>query len=120
LVKSIREDYAAPPGFESRAQRTAREEAKREEERRAAEARRLKEESRRRELEAQAQVTAYLSGLTAQEQEQLDAEALGAAEPELRATYEQATLPTMRRLHQRLIRESHVRRILGLPEPAEG
>jgi len=120
LVKSIRQGYAAPSGFESKATRTAREEAKREEQRREAEARRLKEESRRRELEAQTQINAYLSGLTAQEQEQLDHEALQAAEPELRAAYEQATLPTMRRLHQRVVRESHVRRILGLPEQAEG
>lgn len=119
LVKSIRQDYAPPSGFESKAIRTAREEAKREEQRREAEARRHKEESRRRDLEAQAQINAYLSGLTAQEQEQLDHEALAAAEPELRANYEHATRET-RRMWQRLIRDSHVRRILGLPEQSEG
>jgi hypothetical protein len=119
LVKSIRQDYAPPSGFESKAIRTAREEAKREEQRREAEARRLKEESRRRDLEAQAQINAYLSGLTAQEQEQLDHEAIAAAEPELRANYEHATRET-RRMWQRLIRDSHVRRILGLPEQSEG
>lgn len=119
LVKSIRGDYAAPTGFESKATRTAREEAKREGQRREAEARRLKEENRRRDLETQARITAYLSGLTAQEQEQLDAEALEAAEPEMRASLEQATRET-RRMLLRLVRESHVRRILGLSEPAEG
>jgi hypothetical protein len=116
LVKSIRSGYSSPPGFKTQ---MAREEAKREQEQREAEARRLKEEGRRREQEAQARITAYLAGLTAQDQEQHDAEALQAAEPETRASYEQATSPTMRRLYQRLIRESHVRRILGIPEPTE-
>lgn len=119
LVKAIREGYATPPSFETKAQKAAREEAKREREQREAEARRLKEEGRQREQEAQARIATYLSGLTAQEQEQHDAEALGVAEPEIRESYEQASNPTMRRLYQRLIRESHARRILGIPEPVE-
>lgn len=119
LAEAVRKGYPTPPAFETKAQKAARDEARREQQRREAEARRLKEEARRRDLETQAQITAYLSGLTAQEQEQLDHEALAAAEPELRAAYEQATHQTMRRLHHRVIRESHVRRILGLPEPTE-
>lgn len=116
LAESIRKKYAAPKGFETKAQKTAREEAKREQQRREAEARRLKEESRQRELGAQAQVTAYLSGLTAQEQEQLDADALVAASPSLRESFERGTDRTLRRMHQRIIREAHVRRLLNLPE----
>lgn len=119
LAEAVRKGYPTPPAFETKAQKAARDEARREQQRREAEARRLKEEARRRDLETQARITAYLSGLTAQEQEQLDHEALEAAEPELRAAYEQATHQTMRRLHHRVIRESHVRRILSLPEPTE-
>jgi DNA-binding transcriptional regulator GbsR (MarR family) len=119
LVKSIREGYTTPPGFETKAARAVREEAKREQEQREADARRLKEEGRRREQEAQARIAAYLAGLTAQEQEQFDAEALEAAEPEIRTNYEQATNQMMRRLYQRLIRESHARRLLDIPEPTE-
>ena len=51
LVDAIRKGYAAPEGFESKAERTKREEAKRE--RREAEARQLKEEARRRQEESQ-------------------------------------------------------------------
>jgi hypothetical protein len=119
LAEAIRRDYPTPPDFETKAQKAARDEAKRDKERQEAEARRFKEEGRRRDLEAQGQINAYLDGLTAQEQEQLDAAALEAAEPQLRVSYEQAMNATMRRIHQRLIRESHVRRVLGIPEPAE-
>lgn len=119
LVKSIRQDYAAPSGFESKATRMAREEAKRAEQRREAEAHRLKEERRRRENEAHAKVNAHLAQLNDHELEQLDAAALAASEPEMRASLEQATRET-RRMLLRLVRESHVRRILGLSEPAEG
>ena len=119
LVKSIRQGYATPPGFETKARKAAREEAKREQERREAEARRLKEENRRRDHEAHARINAYLAKLTAEEQEHFDAEALKAAEPQLRASYEQADRE-MRRLYQRVIRESHTRRILGLPQETDG
>lgn len=116
LASAIREDYAPLKGFETKAQRAAREEAKREKERRETEARRLKEEGRRRDFEAQDRINAYLSRLTAQEQERLDAEALEAAEPQLRTSFDQAKDATMRRLYQRFIREAHVRRLLKLPE----
>lgn len=122
LADAIRQNYPTPPGFETKAQIAARDKAKREQERREAEARRLKEESHRRGLEVQTKITAYLSGLTSQQQERLDAEALEVAEtaePNLLASYKGAKDRTMRNLYQRLIREAHVRRILGLPEPTE-
>jgi hypothetical protein len=115
LADAIRRDYPTPPGFETKAQRATRDEAKREKERQEAETRRLKEESRRRDFEAQDRINAYLAGLSAQEQEQLEAEALEEAEPGLRASLKQASDETMQRLFKRVIREAHVRRKLGLP-----
>jgi hypothetical protein len=118
LADAVRKEYPTPPLFESKAKRAAREEVKREKERREAEARRLKEENRRRDHEAQARINAHLAKLTAEEQEHFDAEALELAEPQLRTSYEQAN-PAMRRMYQRVIRESHVRHILGLPQVTE-
>ena len=119
LADAIRQSYPTPPGFETKAQRAARDEAKREKERQETEARRLKEESRRRDLEVHSKVNAYLTGLTAEEQEQLDTEALEQADPALRAAFDQA-MPVIKRAQLRIIREGHVRRILGIPETAEG
>lgn len=119
LAEAIRRDYPTPPGFETKADRAARDQAKREKERKEAEARRRKEESRRQDLEAHAKVNAYLAGLTVEEQEQLDTKALEQADPAIRAAYEQATLVAIKRAHLRIIREMHARRILGIPEPAE-
>jgi hypothetical protein len=119
LADSIRKNYAPPKSFESKAQKAAREEAKREQEQRDAETRRLKEEHRRRDFETQNRITAYLAKLNAEEQEHFDAESLEAAEPQLRTSYEQAGRE-MRRMYRRVIRESHARRILGLPQETEG
>ena len=88
LVDAIRKGYAAPKGFESKAERTKRDEAKREQERREAEARRLKEETRRHEQEAHGQISAYLKALTGEEEAKLDAQAIEQAEPSIRASYE--------------------------------
>lgn len=119
LADAIRQSYPTPPGFETKAERAARNEVKREKERQETEARRRKEESRRRDLETQAQINAHLAGLTAQEQEQLDAEALEQADPAMREAYEQTSLAALKRVQLRVIREVHVRRILGLTELLE-
>lgn len=120
LVNAIRQDYATPPGFESKADRAKREEAKRDEQRRAVEVARKKHEARAAELEQKAQVDAYLKALGPDELEELDRQALEHADPETRATYEQTTLAALKRTQLRLIRESHVRWLLQLPESAEG
>jgi hypothetical protein len=120
LISSIRDRYlTVPKGFESKADRVKREEAKRDEQRRAAEATRKRQEAIAAEVEQKAQVEEYLKNLATGDLEQLDREALEEADPEIRASYEQATLPVLQRAQLRIIRESHIRRILGLPELTE-
>ena len=65
LVASIREDYATPEGFASRAERTEREEAERRRRRQEAEARRRSADARAREEAIRGRITAYLDSLSA-------------------------------------------------------
>jgi Replication initiator protein A len=119
LVKSIADDYAAPKGFESRAARQARAEAKRQGEREAAERRRREQEQEARDRSRRQAVDAYLQGLTPAEREALEAEALAAADREARQGYEEAAPARIRAiLLLGLVRE-HVGRELGRePIPA--
>jgi len=120
LASAILDDYSPLKGFETKAQEAAREEAKREKERQEIEARRRKEEGRRREKDVQDRVNSYLTELTADQQEQLDTEALELADPAMRVTYEQSTVLPLKKMQLRVIREMHVRQLLGITEPAEG
>ena len=98
LVKSITDDYAAPKGFESRAARQARAEAKRQADREAAEGRRREREQAARDQARRQAVDAHLEGLTSAERKALEAEVLAAADPEARRGYEEAPArlrPTM-------------------------
>jgi hypothetical protein len=111
LAKAIREDYAAPAGFEGRAARAARETTQREAIDREAEARRAT-------ARAQAErdrVRAYWEALPAERRAALDAAALAGADPADRAAYEAATAPPVRRMLQAGLRDAHIRRLLGLP-----
>jgi hypothetical protein len=94
LAKAIREDYAAPAGFEGWAARAAR-----------ATARAQAERDR---------VRAYWEDLPRERRAALDAAALAGAAPADRAAYEAATGPA-RRLLLVGLREAHLRRLLGLP-----
>lgn len=121
LISSIRDRYlTVPKGFVSKAERAKREEAKREERRREAEVTRKRHQAKAAELEQKAQVEAYLKGLGAEGLQQLDREALERATPEQRSAHDETKHETLKRAQLRLMRESHVRRILGLPELAEG
>ena len=122
LIASIRDRYlAVPKGFESKADREKREEAKRDEQRRAVEAARKVREAKAIEEAARARIDAYIAAREAEDggPESLNNEALGQESPETRAVYEQATLPVIKRAHLRVIRERYARRILGIPEPVE-
>jgi hypothetical protein len=90
LVKSITDDYAAPKGFESKAVRQARAEAKRQADREAAEQRRREREQATRDQARRQAVDAYLQGLTPAERTVLEAEALARAGAEARQGYEEA------------------------------
>ncbi|MBV8609855.1 MAG: hypothetical protein JO034_20650 [Singulisphaera sp.] len=111
LAQAIREDYAAPAGFESQAERAAREAADRAAHEREVEAR----EAKAREREERDRVRAYWEALPPERRAALDAEALAGADPADRAAYAAATAPPVRRMLQAGLRDAHLRRLLGLP-----
>ena len=90
LVKSITDDYAKPKGFESRADRQARAEAKRQADREAAAGRRREREQEARDQARRQAVDAYIERLTEADRTALEAAALARAEPEARQAYEEA------------------------------
>ena len=90
LVKSITDDYATPKGFESKATRQARAEAKRQADQQASEQRRREREQAARDQARRQAVDAYLQRLTPAERKALEAEALARADAEARQTYEEA------------------------------
>jgi hypothetical protein len=82
LVKSIEENYSAPKGFISKAERQRQQEAKDARERQAAEERRRKQAEEARERAEKNAVKAYWNALTADEQAELDAVVNARADPE--------------------------------------
>jgi hypothetical protein len=67
-----------------------------------------------RERESEARIARYWKGLTPEERERLDAEALAGAAPGDRAAYEAAAAP-VRRLLLVGLRDALIRHRLGLP-----
>jgi hypothetical protein len=87
LVKAIRDDYAAPEGFVSKAQREAKERAESEQKRQAATAKHQNDKRDKHEAEIHAKIQSYWDGLSEAEQKSLKAEALKTVDPELRQSY---------------------------------
>ena len=73
LVGAIKNDYAAPKGFVSAAERQRRADAKRQREQEAAESRRREQEERARLHAERRQITAYWEALTPEQQAEIDA-----------------------------------------------
>ena len=96
LVQAIKNDYAAPKGFVSKAERQRRQEAKQAKERQDAEERRRKHEQEARDQALRKRVNAYLKQLDPAEREALEAEALAAAGPEARERYESHVMAKFR------------------------
>jgi len=116
LVTAVRNGHAAPKGFISRAERQAREEARRARERQEAEDRRRRQEEEARERAVREEVDAYLGRLTAAERAALEAEALARTDPEARRACEEAVPARLRAaLRLGLVRE-HVARELSSAE----
>lgn len=90
LVKAVEDDYPAPRGFESRAQREALFERGREA---AEESRRAKAEARRRDRAGQA-IDESIARLAPDEKAALEAEAIAAASEEARRDLEAPGLPS--------------------------
>ena len=112
LVKSIADDYAAPKGFESRAVRQARAEAKRQADREVAERRRREREQAASDQARRQAVDTYLQRLTPAKRMALEADALAQADPEARQGYEEAPARLRATLLLGLVRE-HMARELG-------
>jgi hypothetical protein len=117
LVSAVRGDFAAQPpkGFITKAERERREEAERQKRRVEAEAKRRQKEAEAREQATHAKVTKYWNSLSLEDQKKLEAEALEQAEESL------AKLATnknpMAATFLRLIRDTHIRRLLKLGDP---
>lgn len=114
LVESIRDDYAAPKGYVSkadRAKRVADEEARRkklEESKKRAEA-----EQQAREEAEQKRIADYLKSLTADEREALETEALANANAFFLQQYRRAKgNPASEAMYRKLIVDTHVTGIL--------
>jgi hypothetical protein len=110
LAQAIRGDYAAPAGFEAKAERTARETAECAAREREAE---VHQATARAQVERD-RIHAYWEALPPERRAALEAEALAVADPEARAAYEAASLPA-RRLLRVGLRHALIRRRLGLP-----
>jgi hypothetical protein len=87
LVKSITDDYAAPKGYISKAERQRKEEIRQAKARQDAEEYRRKHEEEARDQAIRKRVNAYIKQLGPAERIALEAEALAAASPENRESY---------------------------------
>jgi hypothetical protein len=111
LAKAIREDYAAPAGFEGQTARAAREAARREAVDREAEAR----QATARAQAERDRVRAYWEALPPERRAALDAAALAGADPADRAAYEAATATPVKKMLLTALRDALIRQRLGLP-----
>ena len=123
LVTSIREDYAVPEGFTSKAERDRRAEVARQTRQAEAQKARRKQEETHREREEAKQIAAYRKSLTAEQLTQLEADSLASATDEERKSL---TDPILLRFRTTLIHkmmDEHIRRLLRsngtLPPVAE-
>jgi hypothetical protein len=114
LVKSISDDYAAPKGFVSKAERRQRQEAQQAKERQADDDRRRQQEQKARENAEEQAIAAYWESLTAQQRAEIDAAAAAEADPDALAS----EIGPVKRLGQTIRRQDYVRRLLARPEPA--
>lgn len=120
LVKSIKDDYAAPQGFTPKAERERQaEHARHQREAEASEARRKREEARREQEEAK-QVAAYRKSLTPEQLAKLERDAVAQARPEERQGIEDQSLARFRSTMLHRLVDDYVRRLLradGTPPP---
>ena len=82
LVQAIKNGYAAPKGFISKAERQRRQEAKQAREREAAEERRRQQEEEARERAMRKAINAHWASLTPEQQAELDAASIAQADPD--------------------------------------
>jgi hypothetical protein len=123
LVKSIRDDYAAPEGFIPRAERERLAELARQQ--RAAEVSqaRKKQEEAKREREETEQIGAYRKSLKPEQLATLEADALAQASDEERQGIDDQSLARFRSTMLHRLVDDHIRRLLRtsgtLPPPSQ-
>jgi hypothetical protein len=115
LVESIRDDYATPKGFESKADRDKRLQAEAERQQRAEEAKlRAAAEQKAREQAEEARIRSYYDSLAPEAQEQLRTEALAAANSFFSQQYRRNQKdPELSAKYLRLILDTHISEILA-------
>ncbi|MDQ2622607.1 MAG: replication initiator protein A [Actinomycetota bacterium] len=114
LVKSIKDDYAAPQDFATKAERERQAELGRQQrEAEALKARKRQEEARREQEEAK-QIAAYRKALTPEQLAKLEADALAQARPEDRQGIEDQSLARFRSTMLHRLVDDHVRRLLRI------
>ena len=111
-MKAIEDDYPAPKGFTSTAERQQKQAAKEASDRHAAEVRRQEREQEARERAEKAAILAYREALTPVQLKQLEADALTQASEEQRNHFESATPLAMQRMYLGSIRDAHILAIL--------
>lgn len=108
LVGAIRNDYAPPKGFVSKAERERRADAKRKREEEAREAKRKEREQQEREQAETELLDSYWQGLSAKEQALLDEAARSEVDPEMLRLAE----GPMKRIGQTMYRRAYIRKLL--------
>jgi hypothetical protein len=112
LVKSIADNYAAPKGFVSKAERQQREEARQAKERKAAEERRRQQEEAAREKAEQQEVDTYWKSLNAEQQAELQTAADAQADPDELAK----EFGPLKRMGQHIRRHAYILQLLASRE----
>jgi hypothetical protein len=113
LVCAIKEDYAAPPRFVSKAELQRRQEAKQAKERQETDERRRKQRDESREQAKQRRDNDYWASLTLEQQARLQAEAEATADPQQQAKES----GPLKRLGQNIRRNEFIRKLLDEQEP---
>lgn len=109
LVGAIRDDYAAPKGFVSKAERQRREEAKQAKERQAAEERRRKQQQDALERQERQAIAAYLQSMTPEQKAEHDAAAIAQADADELKLIEDGP---MKRFGMTILRDKLTRKLL--------
>jgi hypothetical protein len=119
LVKSIRDDYKAPNGYVSKADRECQAEAAKRRQQADAEERRRKQQEEAQARKERAAITAFWDALTPEQQATHDAAAIAKADAEELKLIEPGPL---KRFGMTILRDKHIRQLLqdqGKPAPTE-
>lgn len=114
LVKSIKDDYAAPQGFTPQAERERQAERARQQKEAELLKARQKQEEARREQEEDRQVAAYRKTLTPEQLAQLEADALAQASEEHRQSIADQSLARFRATMLHRLVDDHIRHLLRI------